>query len=83
MCLAVLKKFICLFPILYKNIGSLTAFHNFESRTNLLALVSGILSEWFLICAVNMRMNLVGLHPVPTWDGLCEVSTILNHCLVN
>jgi len=36
-----------------------------------------------LICAVNVRMNLVGLHPVPTWDGLCEVSTILNHRFVN
>ena len=41
------EKFICLLPILYKNNGSLTAFHNFESQISFLALVSGILSEWF------------------------------------
>jgi hypothetical protein len=46
MYLAVLKSsFVCF--QLYKYNGSLTAFHNFGSQTSLLALVSGILSEWF------------------------------------
>ena len=29
-----------------------------------------------LICAVNVRMNLVGLHPVPTWDGLYVIAKL-------